>query len=288
MPADFEHDRLLVTCASGKQASHLLPHVSEKWKNITLAVHSSTSEERLKNQYPTRDVVSGDLMDPAFVKRIMNGVTAVFHLCPGFHPHEDIVGYNMIDAAVEEAKNGSLKHFVYSSVEEYLMESGLKYTILQPTHFMDMFPVPMLVQQSSPIFVANWDPSIPFSFVALRDLGEAGAKVLIEREKHFFAQYPLVSDGPTPYTDVVRHASDAIGKSIKLEQRPFQEAVNFMLDRFFGEDVPVRARDGMERMLLFYNRRGLVGNSNVLEWLLGRKPTSHEQWMRLAVAEAKQ
>lgn len=169
------------------------------------------------------------------------------------------------------------------------MESGLNYTIIQPAHFMDMFPMPMLVQQSSPVYAANWDPSVPFSFLALRDLGEAAAKILTERETHYFAQYPLVSDGPIPYTEIVRHASEAMGKEIKLEVKSFQEAVNFMLTRMHGTtDVPARTRDGLERMLLFYNRRGLIGNSNVLEWLLGRKPTSHEQWVRLAVAQAKQ
>lgn len=143
----------------------------------------------------------------------------------------------MIDAAVEEARGGNFKHFVLSSVlntqlrkmmnhdckryvEEYLMESGLSYTILQPAHLMEMFPVPLLIQQDNPVYTANWDPTVPFSFVALRDLGEAAAKVLNERETHYFAQYSLVSAGPYPYTEVVKIVGKEIGKEIRIEQRP--------------------------------------------------------------------
>lgn len=35
-----------------------------------------------------------------------------------------------------------------------------------------------------------------------------------------------------------------------------------------------------ERVLLFYNRKGLVGNPDVLEMVLGRKATSFEEWVR--------
>ena len=118
MPADQEHDTLLITCASGRQASNLLLRLDGDgtWKSVRLAVHSPASEDRVKKEYPHYEVVRGELTDPAFVKQIITGATAVFHIGPAFHPHEDVIGFNMIDSAVEEAKGGKLKHFVYSSV----------------------------------------------------------------------------------------------------------------------------------------------------------------------------
>jgi hypothetical protein len=38
-------------------------------------------------------------------------------------------------------------------------------------------------------------------------------------------------------------------------------------------------RDEAARLCLFYNHRGLVGNPSVLRWLLGRSPTSLEEWV---------
>ena len=47
-----------------------------------------------------------------------------------------------------------------------------------------------------------------------------------------------------------------------------------MEDEAIGE----RRKDGAERMFLYYNRHGLVGNKNVLEWLIGRKATDFREW----------
>lgn len=247
-----------------------------------------------------------DLADAHDTARLLKGVTAVYHVGPSFHPHETEIGYNMIDAAVKEAKEGSFKHFVLSSVlntqlrkmmnhdckryvEEYLIESGLNYTILQPTHFMDLLPVPLLMQQERPVYSANWDPTVPFSFIALRDLGEAAAKVLEKRETHYFAQYPLVSAGPHSYKDVIEIVSKEIGRDVKIEQRSFPDAVNALLKILFGgtEEVHPITRDAAERMLLYYNRHGLIGNSNILEWLLGRKPTTYREWVCMQIERVK-
>ncbi|KAF2136833.1 uncharacterized protein K452DRAFT_292061 [Aplosporella prunicola CBS 121167] len=306
MSPDTINDLLLLTCASGKQCSHLIPLLYGKWKRLRLVVNSSSSEKRLKELYPDAEIIRANLEDVNETRRIMSGVTTVLHIGPSFHPHETEIGYFMIDAAVEESKKGSFKHFIYLSVlnaqfrkmmnhdckryvEEYLMESGLNWTILQPTHFMDLFPVPMLMSQDDPIYRANWDPTIPFSFIALTDLAQAQAAVIEQREKHYLAQYPLVSTGPIPYTEFVRAVSEAIGKNIKLEQRPYEEAVDSMLKMLFGGgDIHPTTRDMAQRMLLFYNYRGLCGNPNVLEWVIGRKPTTLEEWVKKKVQAAKE
>ena len=203
----------------------------------------------------------------------------------------------MIDAAITYAKEGSFKHYIFSSVlntqlrklmnhdckryvEEYLMESGLNYTILQPSHFMDMFPIKQLTSEKSPVYQARWDPSIPFSYTALHDLGEATAKIMDEREKHYMAQYPLVSTSPPMgYGEVCKIASKRLGKDIKVEHKSMFEAAEGLMKAIGGPDPPPYTRDGVQRMLLWYNYHGLMGNPNVLEWILGRKPMSWEAWI---------
>lgn len=210
----------------------------------------------------------------------------------------------MIDAAVKEAKERHFKHFVMSSVlnsqlrkmmnhdnkryvEEYLMESGLNYTILQPTHFMNMFPIQMLMNQDLPIYTAPYNVDTEMSFIVLGDLGEASARVLEEREKHYLAQYPLSGSMPLPYTQICKIASMKLGKEVQIKQLSYLDGVDAALKMMYGDDPPARMRDGVERMLLFYNRRGLVGNPNVLKWLLGREPTSPEDWIAAQVANSK-
>ena len=171
------------------------------------------------------------------------------------------------------------------------MESGLPYTILQPTHFMEMIPAAKFAQEHGDrvVFPAKWDPSVGFSFVALKDFGEAGAKVLREGEKHYSASYEICGTGRVTYNEIMGIVGQKIGKEVVVEQVGLQEAVDGFMEMMFqgSDEVDPYTRDGAERMLLYYNRRGLIGNPNVLEWLLGRKPTSVAEWVEEQVAKSE-
>lgn len=82
MPVNYEKDLLLVTCASGKQATELVPHLYGKWKKLRLQVVSDSSKERLSKQYPNAEVVQAELTDPSACNKLLEGVTAVFLICP--------------------------------------------------------------------------------------------------------------------------------------------------------------------------------------------------------------
>lgn len=172
-----------------------------------------------------------------------------------------------------------LNHDCKRYVEEHLIESGLACTILKPTHFMDMFPIGMLMQKrdenggSEAVveYPMMWNPRTEFSFVGLGDLGAAGAKVLEERERHFFATYEICSTDVMSYEDVCVVAGEVLRCTVRPRQKGFEEAVEGLAKLVVGEEASAAARDGVERMLLYYNRRGLKGNKNALEWLIGRK-----------------
>lgn len=234
------------------------------------------------------------------------------------------MGFNMVDAAVAESQRSEnvFKHFVFSSVlstqhrnlmqhdlksyvEERLFLSPLNWTIVKPTNFMDAYPVAMLAQQDKPVFEKLWAPEIPNSLIALRDLAEAAAKVLNEREVHYLAEYPLCSTMPLSDAYVVKVIENRIGKDIEIKTPSFETGVNKVMMYLFGAKNPTATqsssayagevddygqnhegdlrgdvtRDEAERLVLFYNRRGLKGSPNVLRWLLGREPTTVEQWV---------
>ena len=306
MAVDYSNDLILVTCASGKQAQHVIPHLQTDWKRLRLQAHSEGSVKRLKDTYPSAEVVQADMNNTDHAAKLVEGVSAVWYVGPSFHPHETQIGYTMVDAAVAESKKPGSKfqHFVFSSVlqtqlrkllnhdckryvEEYLMESGLQFTILQPSHFLNNFPLPMLAQQEEPVFKAPYNLNA-FSFTILEDYGAAAAKVFKEREKHYYAQYPLVSTFPVSYEDIVVEAGVAIGKQVKVEKLPFEIAVETFTKRITGSDNPdPRSTDAAERMLLYYNRRGLLGSPTLMEWLLERKATTPAQWMKSTMEKTR-
>ena len=304
------NDLIVLTGASGQQCRALLKHLYPKF-SLRLAVNSSSSLDRLRQQYPSAEVVQADLALPQDCTQITHGASTVYHVGPSFHPHEKEIGLNMVDAAVIESQreDSQFQHFVLSSVlntqlrkmanhddkryiEEYIIESGLSFTILQPGDFLDQqFHVRhwMTDPDKNPVLQCMLSPKSKSSLIVLKDLGEASAKVIVERQVHYQAQYPLVSFGPIEYGEVARQVSKEMNRPIHLEMLTLEEAAELCLKYIYGsaDKAPVRSRDKAERLALFYSRRGIQGNPNVLQWLLGRKTTSIAEYTKAQMEEAK-
>jgi uncharacterized protein YbjT (DUF2867 family) len=306
MTVDFDQDLVLIIGASGRTASFILPSLAQRWKRLRLVCNSDASFATLTKDYPSAEVSKADLTEPASCRALLKGVTTVFHIGPPFHPHESEIGYNVIDAAVleSEAPGNNFQHFIYSSVlqsvfrkmlnhdrkryvEEYLMETDLNWTIIQPGHMVDsMAPTIRHLMTSNDtdlVVTADFSAKTRFTNVVMQDLGEAIVRIIEQREKHFFAQYPLVSmDQPMSHEDMWMVVAKLLGKRIKIHQQSFDEALNGLraMTLAQGEEMSPSVLKGFERTLLFYNRKGLLGNSNALELVLGRKTTSFEKWAR--------
>lgn len=301
-----ESDLIVITGASGKQSGALIPLIYGKYQ-LRLVANSTGSVERLKKQYPDAEVIQADLCLPPDCARVVSGASTVYAMGPPLHDHEKEMSMFMIDAAVAEAaKSGSkFRHYVLSSVlntqlrrmanhddkryvEESLIESPLNFTILKPGDFFQQTFFPKEWSQSeNPRYLGmlNWD--VISSCIFLEDLSEAAAKVIEEREKHFGAEYMLVSRGPASYRSMVEECAAILGKPIGFEYLTLEKRFETALMYTFGslDDVPARVRDKAERMILFYDRRGIIGNPNVLEWLLGRKPTTMAEFVKKSLAQ---
>lgn len=227
-------------------------------------------------------------------ERVLHGVTAVFHTGLEFHPRETELGYNIIDAAVQQ----DVKHFVYCSilhpelrklpthetkrnVEEYLTESRLKYTILQPSYFMEMFPLKELLATKELKHLELGDPGVAFSHTSTDDFVQAISVVLEEREAHYYATYQLISTYP-PRTnkELCELADKELGLNLKVTPVPFGQWID---DGGLGGSAAIATRygrDAEQRLYFYFRTRGLVGNPNVMQWILGgRAPLQWETWI---------
>jgi hypothetical protein len=132
------------------------------------------------------------------------------------------------------------------------------------------------------VYKIAWNTNIPFSMIALKDLAAVSRTVLYERECHFYTQYPLVSaHAPITFGEAIDVIGKKLGKIVKIEKLQYKQAVDGFLVRLSGTDESVRqrSRDAAQRMILFYDHRELVGNSNVLEWVLRRNGTHFGEWV---------
>ena len=97
MPATPSKDLLLLTCANCKQCNHVIPFLLPKWKHLRIVVNSVASREQLVKNYADSEssieVLKADLAQPNDCKRILKGVTTLYHIGPSLHPMELEIGY---------------------------------------------------------------------------------------------------------------------------------------------------------------------------------------------------
>ena len=280
---------ILVTAANGNQGRRLVPKLLAAGHRVRACVQSQASAEQLRGLGVTETLV-GDLADAEFVARAMRGVDRVYHVGPTLHPAERAIGLAMIDAAQREG----VAHFVFSSVlhaittdliqheikrdlEEHLLSSGLEFTILQPSNYMLPFRMKSVFEEG--VFRLTWSLERYQSMVAVEDIAEVAALVLNDPARHGAATYELV--GPGRYTghDIARALSGVLGREIRVERIEPSTFARAM----FGEqdDATVEYKGRAARAIAArYSSHDFVGNPNVLTWLLGRSPTTFEEFAR--------
>ncbi|RPD61862.1 NAD-P-binding protein [Lentinus tigrinus ALCF2SS1-7] len=280
---------ILITGASGRTSGFviraLLESKSVAPSELRLFVRSQASADKLKQQYPQLTNASfalGDYLEASTLGPAMKGVDIVFHNGPAFNALESAMGIALIDAA----KTAGVKHFVYCSVlfpvltkllnhkakfyvEEHLIESGLNYTILQPTSLMQNVNLERVV--STGVLPAAYSTTTLQGYLDLEDLAAVARLVLLDPATHNRARYELVGENCT-FVDVARYISEQAGKEIKVEPILRDQAL-----RKGATHVTVAGdygAEGLDRMLYYYDKRGIPGNSNTVKWLLGREATT--------------
>lgn len=272
---------ILVTGASGKTGRAVVAALASKGAAVRAWIRNRANASELKKLGAT-EIAFGSMSDREAFASAARDTEAIYHICPNVSIHEVEFGRNAIAAA----SSAGVQRFVFHSVlhpqiaamphhwdkmrvEELLFASGLAFTILQPTAYMQnlLNSWPEIVDRG--VYRTAWSDRAPISLVDLDDVAEAAATVLTQAS-HEGATYEIVG---TPALTPAQIAQ-VLSRQLERPVRAQPEAVS---------DWQVRARaNGMgeteaERLALmsrYYDQHGLVGNCNVLRWLLGREPTS--------------
>src|SRR5579859_6300573 len=185
---------ILVTAAHGNQGKLLIPRLLAEGVAVRACVRSEESSRALRAA-GVKEVVVADMSDPAVLAQAMDGVEQVYYVGPALHPKERDMGF----AAVDAARAAGVRHFVFSSVlhaiitdlvqheikrdlEEYLISSGLEFTILQPANYMLRHRLAPAFAQG--VFRLSWALDRYQSMVDLGDVTEVAAAVLAASDQH--------------------------------------------------------------------------------------------------------
>ncbi len=277
---------ILVTSAYGNNGRRLIPRLAKEGIDVR-ALNLSDRTNELK-ELGAKEVIVGNALDPVTLDKAMVGVESVFHVGPSFHPKEAEMGIAVINAA----SKAEVEHFVYDSVlhpqisallqhrmklivEEHLINSDLNYTILQPMHYMQNINISDVYNEG--LFKQASILETPLSFVDMDDKVEVAAKVLTE-DGHYGATYELCCDDYLNAIEIAELMTKVLGKEIIPKLVP-KEFIISGFQKAFPEygDYPAR---GFNALFDYYSEYGFFGNSNVLKWLLGRNPSTLEEYIK--------
>jgi NAD(P)H dehydrogenase (quinone) len=284
---------IVVTGAAGKTGTAVIRALARRGQAVRALVHRAEQREVILRAGAS-EAQAGDLHDAASLRQALQGAVAVYHLCPNMHPDELAIGRQIIEAA----QGAGVNHFVYHSVlhpqveamphhwhklrvEELLLASALPYTILQPTAYMQNLRANWPRMQNEGILANPYPPETRLSLVDVADVGEAAAVVLTE-PGHQGAIYELCGTGPMSQHEVAGILAGVLGLPIRAELIPLDEWEQSARQTGLSD----YALTILRQMFEHYATYGLMGNPNVLRWLLGRKPTTVSEFARRSIANA--
>ena len=280
---------ILVTAANGNQGKLLIPLLLAAGHAVRASVQSEASAAALRERGVT-DIVVGNLNDADVLARAVDGVEKVYHIGATLSPFERSIGFAIVDAA----RAAGVSHFVFSSVlhaittdliqhelkrdiEEHLLSSGLEFTILQPTNYMLAHRLKPAFEQG--VFNLSWSLDRKQSLIYIGDIVEVAALVLGDSERHLGATYELASAGRYTAYDLADVISTVIERPVEAHEITADTFSKIMLA---GADPSTKTYElsVMRAISARYSSNDFVGNPNVLTWLLGRTPTTFEQFVR--------
>lgn len=227
---------ILVTGATGHQGGASTRHLLEDGWHVRAFTRRPDSDAARELAKLGAEIVRGDLLDRESVEMAVRGCSGV-HGVQTFREAgaagEETEGRNLIDAA----KMAGVEHFVYDSVigawqadarepwvvtkhtlERYLRDSGLRWTILRPSSFMEN----MLRQKDDIVggVLKGMDPpDVQHQYIAVDDIGRFVALAFGDPDTWLGTTTLIAGDrltGPRA-ASVLGHV---IGREVSYEQMP--------------------------------------------------------------------
>lgn len=275
--------KILVTGATGNTGTGLVPALLDAGLDVRAFVRNDEEKAQALREAGA-EIVVGDLDRPETIEAAVQGVDKIY-LLTWNGPTQLQQVENVLDVARRAGAPHIVRHSMWGSensriikqgdqAEESLKSSGLPWTILKPTFFMQNT---MLARQTiASDGVIYWDMGDgKLAMIDVRDIVDAAVAVL-SGTGHEGQSYILTGPEPISMHDVADTLSDILDKEVTYISVPGEAALQSMVGMGFPEWI---ARGYGELMEGFSQGFANRATTNV-ELLSGRPARSYEQFAR--------
>ncbi|GHO62579.1 NAD(P)-dependent oxidoreductase [Ktedonobacter sp. SOSP1-52] len=216
---------ILVTGATGLSGSAVIREFARQQTPVRTLVRSSAKAHDLE-LLPTVEVVEGDMLRPRTLADALSGVERVLLISSA--------DQQMLEtqcAFIDAARKAGVRHIVkfsglnsaldspflftrmHAEIERYLERSGLAWTHLRPSQFMQVYlrEVPTIVAESA-LFLPMEDAKL--APVDVEDIAKA-AFALLHTPGHEGKSYEMTGPEALSMTEIAEQISLAIGKTVR-------------------------------------------------------------------------
>ncbi len=274
--------KVLVTGATGNTGSGLVPALRSAGVDVRVLVRSESKAQALKQMGV--EIVVGDLDQPKTIGPAVEGVDKIY-LLTWNGPTQAQQAENVIKAAKQAGKPHIVRHSMWGSeksriikqgnqVEEAVKSSGLPWTLLKPTFFMQN--TMMAAKTIASDGVIYWDMGDgKLGMIDVRDIVDAAFAVLTG-SGHEGKSYILTGPQAISMHEVASTFSKVLGKNVKYVNVPGEAALASMTSMGFPEWI---ARGYVELSEGFSENFANSATENVAT-LTGHPARSFEQFAR--------
>lgn len=282
--------RILVTSATGLTGCAIVKELSLRGHEVRAMVHSESRKDEMLSLGAFETVVAS-IDNATDLERAMNGVDTVVYICPTAHPEEGAIGCMAIDVA----ERMGVSRFIYQSVhnsiepdlphhrqklmvEQHLLVSGLHYSILRPTAFMQNVTNASELLKEKHIFAQKFyfstDSDNLINLVDVEDYAKVAAEV-VTNEKYDYGCFDICGPRNLSAMEMVDTIREVTSHNILFKYISDEEFINIS----HKKNMPEYSVKTLIAMFRAYNKYGFKGNGLTTETILGRTPTGFKEFL---------
>lgn len=277
-----EAGKVLVTGATGNTGSGLVPALRQDGVDVRVLVRDA-SEARPLEELGV-EIVVGDLDQPDTIAPAVEGVDQIY-LLTWNGPTQEQQALNVIDAAKRTGNPYIVRHSMWGPersriveqgdrVDEALKSSGLTWTILKPTFFMqNTLGAAQTIASDGVIY---WDMGNgKLGMIDVRDIVDAATAVLTG-SGHEGKSYILTGPEAISFYEVADTLSKVLGKDVAYVSIPGEAALEFRVNMGFPEWLA----EGYGELMEGFSEGFASHVTDNVARLTGRPARSYEQFAR--------
>lgn len=270
--------KVLVTGGTGNTGSLLVPVLLSAGINVRIFVRNETKAKPFKDS--GAEVIIGDLDKPETILPAVKDVDKIYLLTWNGETQQQ-QAENVLKAAKQAGNPHIIRHSMWGSensriikqgyqIDEMIKSSGMPWTILKPTFYMQN--TLMAAQTISSDGIMYWSMKDGrLGMIDVRDIADSAFAVIIG-EGHEGKNYILTGPEAISFNDIAKIFSEVLSKEVKYVNVPTEASVQAMT----GMGVPEWIAKGYAELSEGFSANFANSTTKNVEILTGHPARSFE------------